>query len=286
MAAPAAGSADHISALPDGVLQHVLGFLEADEAVRTSVLARRWRCLWRFMAALPVTRGGTVSSSRNFLDHLLDLRGRSALDACLFRFTYDIGYYDSPPGDDETCLNRWTRHALSQGVQKLSVDVQVEGPKKFRWFLLDNLHVVSQSLAKLRLEGVVLDLQSNSLDFSSCPALKELNLTDCYVMDDTDCNSSTSLACLSIHECFFSHERVVRLSTPNLISLQVTHSTGLTPIIGFMPALEKQQDLFSVTLATFASMVTLGIALMCRVRGVIGGLTMAVTFHVSIYKVW
>ncbi|RLM70177.1 F-box domain containing protein [Panicum miliaceum] len=126
MAAPAASGADHISALPDGVLQHVLGFHEADEAVPTSVLARRWSCLWRFMAALRVTRGGTVSSSRYFVDRLLDLRGRSPLDACLFRFTYDIGYYDSPPGDDVTCLNRWIRHALSQGVQELSVDVRVE----------------------------------------------------------------------------------------------------------------------------------------------------------------
>ncbi|CAO2152655.1 unnamed protein product, partial [Urochloa humidicola] len=48
---PAAG----IDALSDEILQHVLGFLPAQEAVRTCVLAQRWRYLWRSVPALRIT---------------------------------------------------------------------------------------------------------------------------------------------------------------------------------------------------------------------------------------
>ncbi|CAN6228225.1 unnamed protein product [Urochloa humidicola] len=40
-------SGDRLSALPDGLLHAVLSFLPAQQAVRTSVLSRRWRHLSR-----------------------------------------------------------------------------------------------------------------------------------------------------------------------------------------------------------------------------------------------
>ncbi|CAL4910462.1 unnamed protein product [Urochloa decumbens] len=40
-----AASASSIDALPDGILEHILGFLTAPEAVRTCVIASRWRRL-------------------------------------------------------------------------------------------------------------------------------------------------------------------------------------------------------------------------------------------------
>jgi hypothetical protein len=64
-------SADIISALPDALLQHVLSFLQAREAVQTCVLARRWRHLWKSMPVLCVTDGASVDRIRKFMDHLL-----------------------------------------------------------------------------------------------------------------------------------------------------------------------------------------------------------------------
>nr|CAB3491214.1 unnamed protein product [Digitaria exilis] len=49
-----AGGVDWISALPDAVLQHVLGFLPADEAVRMSIVASRWRHLWSSLGRLRI----------------------------------------------------------------------------------------------------------------------------------------------------------------------------------------------------------------------------------------
>jgi len=50
----AVSSGGSFDALPDGVLEHILGFLPAPEAVRTCVLARRWRYLWRSAPGLRV----------------------------------------------------------------------------------------------------------------------------------------------------------------------------------------------------------------------------------------
>ncbi|KAJ1274869.1 hypothetical protein BS78_05G092900 [Paspalum vaginatum] len=87
-APPVSGSID---SLPDEALQHILGFMVAPEAVRTSVLARRWRHLWKFATDLRLGYLGdeeaAVKAHREFVDHLLLLRGGSPLDTCEFRFT-------------------------------------------------------------------------------------------------------------------------------------------------------------------------------------------------------
>nr|CAB3490023.1 unnamed protein product [Digitaria exilis] len=51
-AAAASGGDDLTRELPDALLHHVLSFLPVDEAVQTSVLARRWLHLWKDMPVL------------------------------------------------------------------------------------------------------------------------------------------------------------------------------------------------------------------------------------------
>ncbi|KAM0840503.1 hypothetical protein ACQ4PT_059613 [Festuca glaucescens] len=49
-----AGGEDRISALPDDVLRHLLSFLPSRNSVRTCVLAKRWRTLWKSVPALRI----------------------------------------------------------------------------------------------------------------------------------------------------------------------------------------------------------------------------------------
>ncbi|XP_051179855.1 F-box protein At5g03100 isoform X2 [Lolium perenne] len=106
---------DRISALPDDVIHHVLGFLQAAEAVHTSVLARRWRYLWKSMRCLRVNsigrwEEGNGASLSNFMNCLLLLRDPgSTLDEVEIK-------YDNL--EDETkWISIWIRHALSCQAQ-------------------------------------------------------------------------------------------------------------------------------------------------------------------------
>ncbi|TVU26108.1 hypothetical protein EJB05_28640, partial [Eragrostis curvula] len=105
---PATSSA--IDNLPDAVLEHILGLLPVHEAVQTCVLARRWRDLWKFTTRLHITRSHPcdieqtpVKNIREFVDHVLLIRGSSPIDVC------DICLLDLKD-EDMASMNHWIRH--------------------------------------------------------------------------------------------------------------------------------------------------------------------------------
>ncbi|CAL4894090.1 unnamed protein product [Urochloa decumbens] len=79
--APMEGSGRTIDIFPDGVFQHILGFLPARDAVRTCVLARRWCDLWMFATGLRIigNEDDDMGELREFVDHLLLNRGTAPL---------------------------------------------------------------------------------------------------------------------------------------------------------------------------------------------------------------
>ncbi|GJN22209.1 hypothetical protein PR202_gb09757 [Eleusine coracana subsp. coracana] len=106
-----AGGGDRLSALPNAVLEHVLSFLPSVDAVRTCVLARRWRGLWLSTPSLRVD-GDSVKECHRFLDHLLLLRGHAPIDTCDLSFD-DFSKRDVP------YLNLWIRYAVMSRVRVL-----------------------------------------------------------------------------------------------------------------------------------------------------------------------
>ena len=180
MAAP-----DRISALPDAVLSHVLTFLQTKEAVRSCVLARRWLHLWKSLSVLRVT-SGHVQESRKFMEHLLILRDRVPLDAWILTF-HRAAY------DDMRYVMLWIRYALLCQVRMLNVAFS----RAVFWHL-STAHLVSQNLTELKLDYAT--LQGKFLDFSNCPALEELKMTECYI--NSDLMSSPSLKSLSMVDCY------------------------------------------------------------------------------------
>ncbi|RCV37541.1 hypothetical protein SETIT_8G071800v2, partial [Setaria italica] len=230
-----AGCEDRISALPDEIIHHLLGFLPAPEAVRTSLLARGWRHHWKSMRSLRFTvfdDGPAVSAEwmNRFMGHLFhDLRG--ALDVC------DIYVYVGRC-DDVTALEsyRWVRQAVSKlRVRVLMVDIEflAEQPS----FELAGKPLVSAHLA--RLELCYLTLNGRILDFSRCPALEDLVMFTCDI--GAKRISSQSLKRLRIRYCNFckSSSSRTRISAPNLIWLKLEHLVGASPVLESMPLLEK-----------------------------------------------
>ncbi|CAD6257702.1 unnamed protein product [Miscanthus lutarioriparius] len=193
-AAPVEGR-DHMSNLPDGVLQHILSFLPAQDVVRTCVLAKRWRHLWESSTVLRFVCGGLkepgfVDEIQEFVDHLLRLRihGGTPLDTCEFRL-------------DEYCRTAamarfilWIHIALQCKVRVLRLNYSGQFPS-----LDGHPFFISQYLKKLELEGLD-TLPNRLLDFSCCPNLEDLEVDDCN-LGDLLLISSQSLKHLTIQCC-------------------------------------------------------------------------------------
>uniref|UniRef100_A0A0D3HJV8 KIB1-4 beta-propeller domain-containing protein n=1 Tax=Oryza barthii TaxID=65489 RepID=A0A0D3HJV8_9ORYZ len=95
------GERDRIGALPDEVLHHILSFLQAQGSVRTCVLGRPWRHLWKSPTGLRLrVRSRTPPG-------VLLLRGGAPLDACEISFSR----FD---GDDQPRAKLWIRHSKFQ----------------------------------------------------------------------------------------------------------------------------------------------------------------------------
>jgi hypothetical protein len=123
---------DWISALPHGVLGHILGFLPADEAVRTCVLSRRWLHQWRFIRCLRVTSHEVWKKSRDginlFVSSLLLLRDPGpALDELELNFAYDYERSDEENATYEPSVSLFAQYnlVLPVGYQQLALHVHV-----------------------------------------------------------------------------------------------------------------------------------------------------------------
>lgn len=219
-----------IDSLPDEALQHILGFLLAQEAVRTSVLARRWRHLWKFATGLRLgyldekdKDKPAVKEHREFVDHLLLLRGGSPLDSCEFRFPE----FDS---DNEPRVNLWVRHVILCKVRVLKLHITLSDDR----LVLDDLPLVSQHLTRLDLSCV--RLHSTFLNFSSCPGLEHLELDDCD-LSMVKRMSSESLKHLTLTNCVFDGRSRTCICTPSLVSLCLDEPWQMTPVLDTMPSL-------------------------------------------------
>ncbi|CAL4994732.1 unnamed protein product [Urochloa decumbens] len=246
----AGGGEDRISALPEDTLLHIVSFLPSDDAVRTSVLARRWLHLWKSARAVrvaprksPASRGGgggrrtwerwTVSTLTNFMNHLLLLRGGGGVDECdiLCRELHGGGH-DEESDDLNRAAGLWIRYSLAScNARALRVCLR----SSRRRLCLDGARFAGQLLAKVELKDAT--FYSSSVDFSRCPALEDLTMESCKI--HVDGISSPSLKRLSIVDCHFNGGRTrTRISTPRLVWLQLSLSNGKAPILEEMPVLE------------------------------------------------
>ncbi|OEL16412.1 hypothetical protein BAE44_0022569 [Dichanthelium oligosanthes] len=135
-AAPVIDPADRLSALPNDVLPLILSFLPAQDAVRTCVLARTWRHVWKeFPKRLLITGTSaqpSVQEVRGFFDHLLRLRLREIEQTPLHTSEIRFRSFDH---EDMPRVNRWIRCALECQIQVLQVDMCHEEVDPFYFWM-------------------------------------------------------------------------------------------------------------------------------------------------------
>ncbi|KAF8711286.1 hypothetical protein HU200_029307 [Digitaria exilis] len=223
-----AGGVDWISALPDAVLQHVLGFLPADEAVRTSIVASRWRHLWSSLGRLRIVWPDRWSAPdfRRLVDRVL--LGRDP--ACALDEVEFVGR----SVHKDTHMGARIRHALLCQASVLSV-------LSYRYWL-DGSALFSQHLIKLELVDVFWN--GDLLHFSSCPGLRYISITKSYLR--TEKISSQSVERLCIKGCYILSTGRVHISVPSLIWLHLYCFGTKAPLLESMPSLKTAFVMYSV----------------------------------------
>jgi len=142
---------DHISALPDDLLLHILARLGcARAAANTSLLSRRWRGLWRRVPALRFDserwfkHGGSARGFMAFVDDNLALRARSSGDGGLEQLEIFLLEWDGalrerkqqlvPPSIDIRigAAERWIRHAMRHAVKSFYFELDLPDRRRRR----------------------------------------------------------------------------------------------------------------------------------------------------------
>uniref|UniRef100_A0A0D9X596 F-box domain-containing protein n=1 Tax=Leersia perrieri TaxID=77586 RepID=A0A0D9X596_9ORYZ len=111
------GGADRLSALPDAVLLRIMSHLRAWQAVRTSVLSRRWRDVWASATRLDIRhpcacdeRADEERFHKFVKTLLLKRRPLVPIKALRLRWSHD-----------KVDVNSWIIHAVRRGVEQIEL---------------------------------------------------------------------------------------------------------------------------------------------------------------------
>uniref|UniRef100_A0A6V7QUX7 F-box domain-containing protein n=1 Tax=Ananas comosus var. bracteatus TaxID=296719 RepID=A0A6V7QUX7_ANACO len=249
---------DRISKLPDHLLACILERTDVRTAVATSLLSRRWRCVWkslvdfRFVKWLILgPRAGPPSSAESRREWAI--RQYHVFTKCVSGFL--------AKKKDLAMLDGWIRSALERGVceLKLSPGMLVDyvfPPQSLNsgGYSLTKLKLRGNSLTKLKLRNCSL---SNHAGFSMFGSLSSLSLTYMYISKDDmqgvlqNCRRLKSL-CLDC--CSFSGADL-SIASPDLQlkELAILDCTQIRRIELSAPRLERLQYMGQYTTMLFTS---------------------------------
>lgn len=205
-----------ISKLPDSLLHHILSFLSTIDAIRTSVLARRWKFLWTYLSDFNIEvmlsssqKNETQKQMINYLFNQVDTILEKAKFIKKFRFVA----YGIPVDVDQA--NSWIFALLKHKIQELELSLYLRSS-----FPLANTLPVPTSLSMMNLEfGCVLKVPT-CIHF---PSLKTLTLQYITFIDKTSAqqlfSSCPVLQKLTLCSCDWKNVRNVSIKIPTLTTL-------------------------------------------------------------------
>lgn len=212
---------DRLSTLPDGLLHAVLSFLPAPQVVRTCVLSRRWRDLWRSAPCINIDQqefGIAVGDSRDVLEEKWGKFEDFTTNLLLFRDnTSSLDKFRlCAHGHYQRDVDRWIR----RGIKYCPAVVEIEILRCDLGFKLPPLRSSFCRLERLRLYNLSLDSNFAELLCSGCLVLEDLELKICdnYFQGIT----SPTLKKLVIDCCsnYTSHPLVITAPSLTYLSLR------------------------------------------------------------------
>ncbi|KAF5729026.1 F-box/LRR-repeat protein [Tripterygium wilfordii] len=203
-------SAKSLSKFPDVVLQHILSFLPTKDAIRTSVLSKRWEYLWTSIPNLEFNdHKANRATFMDFVDRGIALRKTDIKD---FSLTCDVL-------GDESRIRRWVSAAVRYDVQTFCTDLS----KCKESFELPQCLFNCASLRELHLSVSCTLKLPPSVCFST---LKILSLHSITFPDDHFTQKLFSgcpmLEDLWLHECNWVNVKIVSIYAPRLLKLSIS----------------------------------------------------------------
>lgn len=206
---------DRISNLPDTVIKCILNSLETKNAVRTSVLSRKWHSRWMSVTNLNFIEFALNMNQKrplfmDFVERVIALREPSNLD--LFALACEV-LTDAPR------INSWVSYAVNHNVQHLLLQLSQiqEGP-----FELPHCLFTCDTLKKAVIVANTLLKLPSSIHFSN---LKFLTL--CYVAFPEH-KSTQQLFCglpvleeLTLDRCTWWNVKTIAIDPPMLLKLVI-----------------------------------------------------------------
>ncbi|KAG5521290.1 hypothetical protein RHGRI_033744 [Rhododendron griersonianum] len=231
-------TSDIISYLPSNVTENILKDLPLRDAVRTSVLSRKWRYKW-------VTLPELVINDKFFLEGWDDEKVKAVIyQVLLFHrgplIKFTLRY---PPFESCLDINNWIFVLSTKNIQDFTFYLQGglchEIPCHFYSFMkLRDLNVAKcvfkppptfkgfSRLVNLIFVDVTISSEMRGLFISSCPLLERLQLTDCAAFDSLEINAPN----LKYFGFFGIFESVSLENTPCLAEISVTLVSWYTPL--------------------------------------------------------
>ncbi|KAL1804252.1 hypothetical protein DCAR_0935908 [Daucus carota subsp. sativus] len=156
---------DRLSSLPDDLIHKILSFLDAKEALRTSVLSKRWKLVW---TTLPFLNFGEYQYSSylntcSLIDHVMKHRHRQS-------HIYQLSLCVSKNGPTKGLVQQFIAHAISRNLENLSLEL------KYKHTMSYKLSTLSSKLLKKLTLGVRLEDFASESDRWDLPALTYLHL--------------------------------------------------------------------------------------------------------------
>lgn len=109
---------DMISILPDSLISQILLYLPTKEAVKTSVLSKRWKSIWLLIPELDLDSSEfpDYNAFVGFMDKFLDFYREHK--SCLDKLKLSIRNKDKK---DQSCVTRWIDFVATRKLKHLDV---------------------------------------------------------------------------------------------------------------------------------------------------------------------
>jgi hypothetical protein len=219
------GNEDRLSDLPDGVLLHILSFLNTKHVVRTCVLSKRWKHLWKRIPTL-ILHSSRFSSVRQFYIFVSNILTR--LDNSTALHALDLNRLGNiEPQLLKKILNYVSSH--NTHLQELGINVSADSS------LIMSCVSSCHALTSLKLSISSRDRYGSNSGILfpkslNLPALTSLNLTNFVFYGGENGHAEpflafTKLNSLVIRSCKVRDAQILSISNETLVNLDLHNSS-------------------------------------------------------------